>query len=106
MVLEFVNIYYEHNNPSLDKGPSNLKCALYADVHSAAEKTNFGGQQLAPPSPALTYIEKSSGFALEKDLCETEADTPEGYTLAFGPVSSATEAPGVSLIHRGREDCR
>ncbi|CAA7263587.1 unnamed protein product [Cyclocybe aegerita] len=88
----FANIYYEFNNPGLDHHEtSNLKCAVYGDVHTAAEKTNFGGQQLAPPPAGLTYIQQSSGYA-SKTLVDPE--DPEGYELVFGPTNGANNAPG------------
>jgi len=91
----FANLYYEFNNHLLDSNnqESNLKCALYADIHSAAEKTNLGGQQLLPPPAGLTYITNSTGWAA-KSL--TEPAVPEGYELVFGPVNGANNAPGVS----------
>jgi hypothetical protein len=87
----FANLFYEHNNPGLDAEFSNLKCALYADTHTAAEKLNFGGQQLAPPPAGLTFIQDSSGFS-SKTLVDP-AD-PAGYTLVFGPTDGANNAPG------------
>lgn len=67
---------------------------MYSDVHTAAEKLNFGGQQLAPPPAGLTFIQDSSGFSA-KTLVDPE--TPEGYELVFGPTNGANNAPGVSL---------
>jgi hypothetical protein len=90
-------LYYELNNAGLDwvSGVgSNLKCAVYGDVHTAAEKTNFGGQQLEPPPAPLVYIQNSSGYA-SKTL--VDPPTPEGYELTFGPTDGANNAPGVSL---------
>ncbi|KAF9043296.1 hypothetical protein BJ165DRAFT_1595297 [Panaeolus papilionaceus] len=87
----FVNLFYEFNNPGLDQESSNLKCAAYADVHSAAEKTNLGGQQLAPPPAGLTYIQQSSGFSAKTLV---DPDVPEGYELVFGPTNGANNAPG------------
>ncbi|PPR02255.1 hypothetical protein CVT26_011723 [Gymnopilus dilepis] len=87
----FANLFYEHNNPGLDTEFSNLKCALYADVHSASEKLNFGGQQLAPPPAGLTYIQDSSGWS-SKTL--VDPPTPDGYELVFGPTNGANNAPG------------
>ncbi|KAJ6619847.1 hypothetical protein B0H10DRAFT_2163697 [Mycena sp. CBHHK59/15] len=81
---EFVNLYYEFNDPLLDfvfYQKSNLKCVLYGDVHTAAEKTNFGGQQLSPPPSWPTYIQQSTRGA-------------RGYELVFGPISAANSAPG------------
>ncbi|KAF8154947.1 hypothetical protein B0H34DRAFT_676632 [Crassisporium funariophilum] len=90
----FANIYYEFNNDLLDhvfSEHSNLKCALYSDTHTAAEKTNFGGQQLEAPPAALSFIQQSSGYS-SKTLVEP-AD-PEGYELVFGPTNGANNAPG------------
>ncbi|KAF8896757.1 hypothetical protein CPB84DRAFT_1848117 [Gymnopilus junonius] len=87
----FANLFYEHNNPGLDTEFSNLKCALYADVHSAAEKLNFGGQQLAPLPAGLTFIQDSSGWS-SKTL--VDPPTPDGYELVFGPTNGANNAPG------------
>jgi len=87
----FANLFYELNNPGLESEFSNLKCALYADVHSAAEKLNFGGQQLAPPPAGLTFIQDSSGWS-SKTLVDPA--TPDGYELVFGPLNGANNAPG------------
>ncbi|KAE9398952.1 hypothetical protein BT96DRAFT_976126 [Gymnopus androsaceus JB14] len=90
----FANLYYEFENPLLDlvfSQGSNLKCAVYADVHSAIEKTNFGGQQLYPAPAPLNYIQQSSGWAL-KSLPEPAA--PQGYDKVFGPTGGANNAPG------------
>ncbi|KAJ7578264.1 hypothetical protein C8J56DRAFT_835951 [Mycena floridula] len=85
----FVNLYYEFNNPGLVT--SNLKCAAYADIHNATEKTNRGGQQLALPPIGVTYIQQSSGYAAKS--IENPA-TPEGFELVFGPINGANNAPG------------
>ncbi|KIJ50323.1 hypothetical protein M422DRAFT_245576 [Sphaerobolus stellatus SS14] len=90
----FVNLYYEFFNPLLDfvfSEQSNLKCAAYADIHSAAEKTNFGGQQLEPAPAPLNFIQQSSGFAAKALV---EPTTPDGYSLVFGPTGGANNAPG------------
>ncbi|KAG6918640.1 hypothetical protein DXG01_012759 [Tephrocybe rancida] len=90
----FANLYYEHNNDLLDhvfSEKSNLKCALYADIHTAAEKTNRGGQQSEPAPAGLTYIQQSSGWAA-KSLADP--DCPKGYELVFGPTDGANNAPG------------
>ncbi|KAF5346472.1 hypothetical protein D9756_010062 [Leucocoprinus leucothites] len=90
----FVNLYYELNNPGLDwsSNPgSNLKCAAYGDVHTAAEKTNMGGQQLEPLPAPLVYIQNSSGYASTTLL---DPPAPEGYELTFGPTGGANNAPG------------
>lgn len=91
----FANLYYEYNNELLDwvfSEKSNLKCAVYADIHTAAEKTNRGGQQLKPPPEPLVYIQNSSGYA-SKTLADPPV--PEGYELVFGPTNGANNAPGV-----------
>jgi hypothetical protein len=63
-------------------------------VHSAAEKTNFGGQQLEPLPAGLTYIQQSSGYSA-KNLVEPAV--PDGYECVFGPIDGANNAPGVSF---------
>jgi hypothetical protein len=98
VIVVFANIYYEFNNELLDfvfSEQSNLKCALYADIHTAAEKTNFGGQQSKPPPAPLTFIQQSSGYS-SKNLV-SPAD-PSGYELVFGPTNGANNAPGVCFI--------
>lgn len=75
--------------------PSNLKCALYGDIHTAAEKTNLGGQQLLPPPAGLTYITNSTGWAANS---LAEPAVPSGYEYVFGPVNGANNAPGVSFF--------
>ncbi|KAG6831790.1 hypothetical protein H0H92_007467 [Tricholoma furcatifolium] len=90
----FANLYYEFNNELLDyvfSEKSNLKCALYADIHNATEKTNFGGQQSEPAPAPLTYIQQSTGWAA-KSLADP--DCPDGYELVFGPTDGANNAPG------------
>ncbi|KAF8650694.1 hypothetical protein AX16_005068 [Volvariella volvacea WC 439] len=84
----FANLYYELNN---DLPVSNLKCAVYGDVHSAAEKTNFGGQQLLPLPSGLTFIQESSGWASNALV---DPPVPEGYELTFGPEDGANNSPG------------
>jgi len=94
LCIVFVNLYYEFNNELLDfvfSEKSNLKCAAYADIHTAAEKTNHGGQQLEQPPAGLTYIQQSSGYAAKSLV---DPDTPEGYDLVFGPTNGANNAPG------------
>ncbi|KAF8805644.1 hypothetical protein BYT27DRAFT_7258024 [Phlegmacium glaucopus] len=93
-ICVFVNLYYEFNNELLDfvfSEHSNLKCVLYADIHTAAEKTNFGGQQSEPAPADLTYIQQSSGYAA-KTLVEPAV--PDGYEYVFGPTNGANNAPG------------
>ncbi|KAK7051024.1 hypothetical protein VNI00_005136 [Paramarasmius palmivorus] len=90
----FANLYYEYNNPMLDwvySEKSNLKCAIYGDIHSAAEKTNTGGQQQMPLPWGLTYIQQSSGYGL---TALVDPATPEDYELVFGPNAGANNAPG------------
>ncbi|KAF7356083.1 hypothetical protein MVEN_00938200 [Mycena venus] len=94
----FVNLYYEFNNYLLDfvfSEKSNLKCAAYGDIHSAAEKLNFGGQasypQVGNETVPLTFITQSSGWGLDSLL---DPDTPDGYDLVFGPTDGANNAPG------------
>ncbi|KAG5635908.1 hypothetical protein H0H81_009689 [Sphagnurus paluster] len=90
----FANLYYEYNNYLLDyvfSEKSNLKCALYGDVHGAVEKTNLGGQQSIPAPAGTTYIQNSSGWA-SKTL--VDPDVPEGYDLVYGPTGGANNAPG------------
>lgn len=89
--LVFANLYYEFNNPGLDATGSNLKCAVYADTHTAAEKTNFGGQQLAPLPAGLTYILNSGGWSAKSLVSPA---TPSGYEYVFGPTNGANNAPG------------
>jgi len=87
-------LFYEFENPLLDlvfSQGSNLKCALYSDIHNATEKTNFGGQQLYPAPAPLNYIQQSSGWAAKSLV---EPPTPPGYTKIFGPTGGANNAPG------------
>lgn len=99
--LVFANLYYEFNNELLDfvfSQHSNLKCAVYADIHDAAEKTNFGGQPSYPQPGPLTYIQDSSGWAASSLINPSD---PPGYQLVFGPTNGANNAPGVSgLFYR------
>jgi hypothetical protein len=95
----FANLYYEFNNDALDhRESSNLKCAAYGDTHTAAEKTNWGGQQLEPPLAGLTYIQESTGWS-SKIL--VDPDVPDGYELVFGPTTEANNARGVSFFFAG-----
>ncbi|KAJ7721889.1 hypothetical protein B0H16DRAFT_362083 [Mycena metata] len=94
----FVNVFYEFNNFLLDfvfSEKSNLKCAAYGDIHTAAEKTNFGGQasypQVGNETVPLTFITQSSGWGLDSLVDPT---TPAGYELVFGPTDGANNAPG------------
>ncbi|KAF9467605.1 hypothetical protein BDZ94DRAFT_969039 [Collybia nuda] len=90
----FANLYYEFNNELLDfvfSEKSNLKCAVYADIHTAAEKTNRGGQQSEAPPAGLTYIKHSSGYAARS---LSNPPVPNGYEISFGPLDGANNAPG------------
>jgi hypothetical protein len=94
--IVFANLYYEFNNPLLDfvfSEKSNLKCSLFADFHIASEKTNCGGQQQQPKPAGLTYMQKSSGYAVA-DM--PEPAVPAGFELVYGPTDGANNAPGVS----------
>ena len=96
-IVVFANIYYEFSNELLDfvfSEKSNLKCALYADTHTAAEKTNFGGQQSEPVPAPLTFIQQSSGYSSKTLVSPSD---PPGYELVFGPTNGANNAPGVSF---------
>ncbi|KAJ7867231.1 hypothetical protein B0H14DRAFT_3590403 [Mycena olivaceomarginata] len=80
----FVNVFYEFNNYLLDfifSEKSNLKCAAYGDIHTAAEKTNFGGQPSYPPAAGAST---ASSIPLP----------PDGYEPVFGPTGGANNAPG------------
>ncbi|KAJ4479930.1 hypothetical protein J3R30DRAFT_3701078 [Lentinula aciculospora] len=90
----FVNLYYEFNNGMLDhvySQESNLKCAVYGDVHSAEEKVNFGGQSLSGiPDGPLTYIQQSSGWTSKSF---SSPSPPAGYD-PLPNLDGANEAPG------------
>ncbi|TFK58154.1 hypothetical protein BDN72DRAFT_722058, partial [Pluteus cervinus] len=64
-------------------------CALYSQVHSAADKTNFGGQLLYPDL-GKTFKQDSTGWALETP---PTPNTPAGFQLVFGPVTAQTSSP-------------
>ncbi|KAF7308869.1 hypothetical protein MKEN_01087100 [Mycena kentingensis (nom. inval.)] len=92
----FLNMYRELHNRWLDfvfPEQSNMRCVLYGDVHTAAEKTNFGGiDQHDTLLPSLRIaIQDSVGYALSSVDQPVE---PEGYKLVFGPLSAANNAPG------------
>ncbi|KAF5373055.1 hypothetical protein D9758_001525 [Tetrapyrgos nigripes] len=92
----FANLYYEFNNDLLDyvfSEKSNLKCAVYADIHTAVEKTFFGGQQLEEAPAGLTYIQKSTGWAL-RTRADIPVQTPDGYDSVLGPTDAANIANG------------
>ncbi|KAE9403666.1 hypothetical protein BT96DRAFT_964469 [Gymnopus androsaceus JB14] len=86
-------VYYEYNNYLLDfvfSQKSNLKCAIYGDVHSAGEKLNWGGQSSYGNDGPLTYIQQSTGWT-SKSL--GDPTTPDGYE-PVGEFIGANEAPG------------
>ncbi|TFK64470.1 hypothetical protein BDN72DRAFT_264263 [Pluteus cervinus] len=85
----FVNIFYEYNSDATYN--PQIKCAAYADIHSAAEKTNTGGQQLLPSPAGPTYIQESEGYAADS---LADPSVPDGYTFVFGPTSGANQAAG------------
>ncbi|TFK18038.1 hypothetical protein FA15DRAFT_683393 [Coprinopsis marcescibilis] len=90
----FANLYYEFNNYGLDfeaSEQSNLKCAVYGEVHTAVEKTNFGGQQSYPAPAPLIYIQHSGGWGINEFV---DPGVPSGYEYVFGPINGATSAPG------------
>lgn len=66
-------------------------------VHSASEKTNFGGQQLKPAPEPLTRIERSRGYAVKAASTQV---VPSGYSLVAGPLNGAVRSDGymVSLF--------
>ncbi|KAF8186319.1 hypothetical protein BJ912DRAFT_1022842 [Pholiota molesta] len=63
----FVNLFYEHSNPHLDAGPSNLICAAYADdssgfsLTSLVDPATLEGYDLIPSM--LRRMLKYMGFA-------------------------------------------
>jgi hypothetical protein len=66
----FVNVFYEFNNYLLDfvfSEKSNLKCAAYGDIHTAAEKTNFGGQASYPQ--VRRAFSSLGSFRVGSDIC-------------------------------------
>ncbi|TFK67813.1 hypothetical protein BDN72DRAFT_858855 [Pluteus cervinus] len=85
----FVNLFSEFNSDATYN--PQFKCAAYGDVHTAAEKTNFGGQQLLPSPAGVTYIQQSVGYAADTLV---DPDVPNGYQLVFGPTDGANNAPG------------
>ncbi|TFK70907.1 hypothetical protein BDN72DRAFT_896122 [Pluteus cervinus] len=85
----FINIFYEYNSDATYN--PQIKCAAYADIHSAAEKTNTGGQQLLPPPAEPSYIQESEGYAVGS---LADPPVPDGYELVFGPTGGANQAPG------------
>jgi hypothetical protein len=46
---------------------SNLKCAAYGDIHTAAEKTNFGGQASYPQ--VCRAFSSLGSFRVGSDIC-------------------------------------
>ncbi|TFK66971.1 hypothetical protein BDN72DRAFT_822908 [Pluteus cervinus] len=85
----FVNLFIEYNSDATYN--PQYKCAAYSDVHTAAEKTNFGGQQLLPPPAGPTYVQASVGYALASF---EDPPTPDGYEFVFGPTGGANNAGG------------
>ena len=91
----FVNLLYEFNNDLLDNvfsEKSNLKCVAYSIVHTAKDKTNFGGQQSMPPPAEKTYVQQSSGYA---KTTLWDPPLPGGYQLVFGPEEGYIGDDGV-----------
>ncbi|KAJ3985589.1 hypothetical protein F5890DRAFT_1119932 [Lentinula detonsa] len=108
----FVNLYYEHNNPSLDDvfpQRSLLKCVAYGDVHLPHAKLDFGDQSI--PSGAVnnqvtdTSIQQSTGWARKSYF---NLSTPDGYD-ALPKLEGANDAPGymtsVFLNHYDVDAC-
>ncbi|KAJ7255521.1 hypothetical protein B0H12DRAFT_1233119 [Mycena haematopus] len=75
----FCNLYYEFNNPLLDfvfPQKSNLKCALFGDVHTADEKEDYwSGQLPGQPNETTSSFQNSSGYA---SLATAEPTPPDG----------------------------
>ncbi|TFK70896.1 hypothetical protein BDN72DRAFT_765850, partial [Pluteus cervinus] len=90
----FVNLYYIFN-VNAQTNPV-VRCAAYTQPHSGSEKTNFGGQQLLPAPAGKTYVQQSTGYALDSVSVLANPTTPAGYQLVFGPTTGANTAPGVS----------
>ncbi|KAJ7654438.1 hypothetical protein DFH06DRAFT_514629 [Mycena polygramma] len=76
---EFVNMYTQLSND----GQQESRCVLFADLHTAAEKTNNGADGMS--------IQDSVGYAAVELM---EPAVPKGYELVFGPISAANNAPG------------
>ncbi|TFK71987.1 hypothetical protein BDN72DRAFT_836916 [Pluteus cervinus] len=85
----FVNLFYHFNSDPVVN--PQIKCAAYGDIHTAAEKTNFGGQQLLPLPAGKTYVQQSTGYAVDS---LDDPLVPDGYKLVFGPTNGANQAPG------------
>ncbi|TFK67826.1 hypothetical protein BDN72DRAFT_960728 [Pluteus cervinus] len=85
----FVNLFAEYNSDATYN--PQYKCAAYGDTHTAAEKTNFGGQQLLPPPAGVSYVQQSVGYA---SATLVDPSVPAGYQLVFGPTNGANQAPG------------
>lgn len=87
----FVNVFYEFNNYLLDfvfSEKSNLKCAAYGDIHTAAEKTNFGGQASYPQVRSFPRIYSE----WDADMCFSS----RWATRLFPSRTSRKAAAGVS----------
>ncbi|TFK73173.1 hypothetical protein BDN72DRAFT_876060 [Pluteus cervinus] len=78
----FVDLFYEFNSDAAHN--PQIKCTAYGDVHSAAEKTNFGGQRLLPPPAGKSYIQQSVGYASGS---LADPPVPDGYEFVFGPTN-------------------
>lgn len=71
-----------------------LSCRCVGDIHTVVEKTNYGGQQLAPLPSGATYIQYSCGYATLTPRLVPGPDVP-GYETVFALISAANIAPGV-----------
>ena len=89
-----MNLYYIFN-VNAQTNPV-VRCAAYTAAHSGSEKTNFGGQQLLPPPAGKSYVQQSTGYALDSVSGLANPTTPAGYQLVFGPTTGANTSPGVS----------
>ncbi|TFK64471.1 hypothetical protein BDN72DRAFT_774517 [Pluteus cervinus] len=85
----FVNLFIEYNSDAAHN--PQFKCAAYADIQTAAEKTNHGGQQLLPPPAGKTYIQASVGYGV---TTLDNPPVPDGYEFVFGPTNGANNAAG------------
>ncbi|TFK64469.1 hypothetical protein BDN72DRAFT_963186 [Pluteus cervinus] len=85
----FVNMFYHFNSDPVYN--PQIKCAAYGDIHTAAEKTNFGDQQLLPLPAGKTYVQQSVGYAADS---LADPPIPDGYEFVFLPTNGANNAPG------------
>ncbi|GLB40169.1 hypothetical protein LshimejAT787_0800400 [Lyophyllum shimeji] len=69
----FANLYYEFNEllDHVFSEKSKLKCALYADIHPADEKTSREGQQSKPLSAGLTGANNAPGYIASPSSTDT-----------------------------------